>query len=351
MNIVRRHSGKVRCAFVIPVLFMASVLQANASGRSSNATIILFKQGARTSRWGPVALAQKRLGLTPDGIYGEKTRKALREFQTRHKLPANGDLDVETWSLLADKDAPGVADRAIQVTFAMEDTDFDDWEWNYSCDHRDPSGATWGPAGLTIIHNEIQAVFGMINRTDPDLMKKAFGDLYPIAKSLVSMKDATAKKYLKERIYDSATRRRRWLRCISELASHESARKAYLDYYKSHFLPGMKELHAAYPIKTELDYAFYWDLSIHTAGLTETRKAAIDKALKKAGGASLSPSQRRAIIGKVFVDTLGNRSQRKSRTQRNLLFIDGRSTVHGRALRCEWYGLSERKHEFTGGTS
>ena len=40
--------------------------------------------------------------VNPDGIYGPKTREALRAFQTKFGLPATGEADFETWTRLVE---------------------------------------------------------------------------------------------------------------------------------------------------------------------------------------------------------------------------------------------------------
>lgn len=45
-----------------------------------------------------IAHADSRLPmLVPDGIYGEDTARAVREFQALHALPVTGETDIRTW--------------------------------------------------------------------------------------------------------------------------------------------------------------------------------------------------------------------------------------------------------------
>lgn len=43
---------------------------------------------------------QSGASLIPDGIYGELTEKAVREFQQRHKIADTGKVDFETWQAI-----------------------------------------------------------------------------------------------------------------------------------------------------------------------------------------------------------------------------------------------------------
>ena len=46
--------------------------------------------------------------LPLDGIYGELTEEAVKNFQRIHRLPANGRVDRVTWNRLAEATAPSV---------------------------------------------------------------------------------------------------------------------------------------------------------------------------------------------------------------------------------------------------
>ena len=45
-----------------------------------------------------VALAQRVIGATPDGIFGPRTQAALKAWQSAHGLKATGQLDAATWA-------------------------------------------------------------------------------------------------------------------------------------------------------------------------------------------------------------------------------------------------------------
>ncbi len=61
-----------------------------------------LKRGAKGPR---VAFVQKVLGLHADRIYGKQTKRAVKRFQRRHGLTADGIVGPATWSALGH---PGV---------------------------------------------------------------------------------------------------------------------------------------------------------------------------------------------------------------------------------------------------
>ena len=48
-----------------------------------------------------VVFVQARVGAAPDGIFGEKTQAAVKEFQASKKLRPTGIVDRQTWELIA----------------------------------------------------------------------------------------------------------------------------------------------------------------------------------------------------------------------------------------------------------
>lgn len=61
---------------------------------------MLLKKGNPNNNTSDVRLVQKALHLCADGIYGTLTEQAVKEFQTRNGLTADGIVGDKTWKLL-----------------------------------------------------------------------------------------------------------------------------------------------------------------------------------------------------------------------------------------------------------
>ncbi|HEX3874528.1 MAG TPA: peptidoglycan-binding protein [Solirubrobacteraceae bacterium] len=64
-----------------------------------------------------VRLLQRRLGLSPDGIFGPDTARALKRVQVRHHLDGDGVVDAATWAALGVRGRHPVL-HAAQLTYA-----------------------------------------------------------------------------------------------------------------------------------------------------------------------------------------------------------------------------------------
>jgi peptidoglycan hydrolase-like protein with peptidoglycan-binding domain len=56
-----------------------------------------FKEGAKGS---PVKKIQEALGLKADGVFGPGTSKAVKDFQSKSKLPVTGIVDLKTYKAI-----------------------------------------------------------------------------------------------------------------------------------------------------------------------------------------------------------------------------------------------------------
>jgi cell wall-associated NlpC family hydrolase len=78
------------------LLIGAALLLAAAAPADADAAGVL-KKGSRGER---VEKVQRWLGLGADGIYGKKTKAAVKSWQRRHRLTADGIVGPQTWRAL-----------------------------------------------------------------------------------------------------------------------------------------------------------------------------------------------------------------------------------------------------------
>jgi peptidoglycan hydrolase-like protein with peptidoglycan-binding domain len=64
------------------------------------APVAVYKVLVRGATGADVALAQKAIGVTADGVFGPRTEAALKAWQTRSGVKATGVLDLSTWSAM-----------------------------------------------------------------------------------------------------------------------------------------------------------------------------------------------------------------------------------------------------------
>lgn len=79
------------------IILIAAALMALALIVAPAASAGDLKRGSKGTR---VASLQRMLGLKPDRIFGPGTKRAVRRFQRRHHLTADGIVGSATWSAL-----------------------------------------------------------------------------------------------------------------------------------------------------------------------------------------------------------------------------------------------------------
>jgi peptidoglycan hydrolase-like protein with peptidoglycan-binding domain len=107
-----------------PREILASKMSAAASSACEPESI-LFANGARTSKWGPIGSVQSRLHLRADGVYGRATESAVAKWKTQNGLTGPPVLDECTWRSLMESDPPSIEERSEALTFTLEGTDYD----------------------------------------------------------------------------------------------------------------------------------------------------------------------------------------------------------------------------------
>lgn len=222
----------------------------------------------------------------------------------RNSAARDGALTLAVWrGLMGEAPAPTVDERSRAMVLSFEATDFGDSpEWNLCQDgtrakfgpsHRkrgafkcynasDPcSFMTWGPRGATAgAGREIQYILWMIEKTNSDLLRAAFGGEYAAMRRFVRLKggdsdecgpDVPLKRFVCA-IWVDGTRRSIWERAFARLGGEAVVRAAYDRLYALNEFDGSK-LASFYALwgrlgllPTEVDYAYFMDRITHLGG-------------------------------------------------------------------------------------
>lgn len=299
-------------------------------------------------RYGAVATFQERLFAQaahcaskpvsaygkPDGVVGPKTRQAIIDLnpcldsvlRAAISPENNGAITVGLWQALMPvaMPPPDAIERANQLTFALEGTDYDVIRFNFCqsknprsgktflegdpyCHTNDPRAyLTWGPRGATAgAGAEVQQIIFAAERANPGLLQSVFGPLTEDMHRLALGNNDAAFDILCS-IWIDPKQREDFKRRFARYGARPEVQAAYRRVYDAANADGGKiarffKLYAALkPVigrdPTEIDLAFFIDRATHgsvppgdigplvarmTKFVTRTRKVPGPGALRK----------------------------------------------------------------------
>jgi hypothetical protein len=344
-------------------------LAGSAQPQDGGGTVVRFSGKPLRAKYSVVGTFQEALnealancgvlGIAADGVLGRRTRDGMRRlsgcpgfagFGLAEGQVNDGRVTAELWRKLTGSPVPTVEMRAFVLWVTHEDTDFDTVQFNIRPDGtpqpNDPkSYITWGPYGATAGHGgEVQTILSDPRSGPP--IRACFGaelsSVEDLAAARQSGGDAEAQRLVRAAAV-APTRRSAWLAGFACLGAEPEVRAAYQDHAfasGSWLAPGVRRLYGLVPDaeRTEIDYAFFVDLTMHMS-ITEARVQAARDALEDAApsGGRLAPAERRRTIGQALVAALSN--QVEDRRGRNVVFYvdgigeDGLSAQEARAWR------------------
>lgn len=244
-----------------------------------------------------LALAKAGHVLTPDSVYANQTRQALKAWQAAGRLPVTGEVDEITWTGLTGQDKPGLFRRCLALTAAFEGHNYTLAVGNF-----DGAYVTWGIVGFTLRHGNLGKVIRRVNERHPSILIEAMGA-------------AKAQKLL-EIIGETSAKQKAWSDSISTGARKYVLQTDWKDAFEA--LGNRREVReiqdevafevywkrAAQDLKdhgqmTELDAALFFDTAVQNGGVGADRGKAIRDALT-GGPAAPTPHQRLALIAKAI---------------------------------------------------
>ncbi len=237
----------------------------------------------------------------PDGAIGENTRKAVKDYlpcspMGRDKVKDSADQGAVTiglWQSIMPEimPYPDAIERANQLTFALEGTDFDRVEFNF-CQSRNPatgkrfiegdrncysndkaSYLTWGPRGATAGHGaEIQQIIVLAEKAHPGLLQTVFGPEADTMRRVVLGDDDSVETILCA-AWANAHRRNDLKKRFARYGALPEVQEAYSMVYEAANADGGKVQRffriykALKPVihrdPTEIDVAFFIDRATH----------------------------------------------------------------------------------------
>ncbi|MBS1910388.1 MAG: hypothetical protein JST22_00240 [Bacteroidetes bacterium] len=324
------HRASISLGISVAILFAAGACGARLEAQPDGTELYRYADvPIRDSRWGPIARLQAAINgrlrllgadtMVVDGIFGSATVHGLGKVAERfgmHTVLARDSLGIAAyyitaglWRALLPDAPPGVHERAFALTLTYEGTDYDRAEWNFGTDD-DGSALTWGPYGATVGYgNEVRGILRLIHRNDSTMLPATFGAEFPLIDSLMRAKPGQGADLMHAAWRDSV-RRAVIVDAFGALGRNAAARGLYDRYALEEgewLRPAMRRLYGLIPDAathaTEVDYAFFLDLSVHMSVTNERITACRDSlaAFTRRERRDPRPEERRRIIARVML--------------------------------------------------
>lgn len=285
-----------------------------------------------------VQVALKTAGSDPqelDGIYGNDTEAALKDFQRKQGFQPTGKITDETWSNLMGAQMPLILDRCLQLTADFEGHGFLKVAGNF-----DGAGLTWGIIGFTLQHGEIQKILTEVQQNHPALLEQAFGNLKDelirvLGQSRNEQLDWTdsisigSKKYRVEQ---------QWEQAFATLGAFPEVQAIQLQRVNKYWDIALRDA-GRFGIETEMGLSLCFDIAVQNGGIdfeSEERriKGWID------GNPGASERDRRVRVADVVAENSRPQYIEDVR-QRKRTVATGDGQVHGARYATRDWGIAE----------
>ena len=284
-----------------------------------------------------VQVALKAAGSDPDeidGIYGGDTETALKDFQRKQGLEANGKLTDETWSNLMREALPAILDRCLQLTGDFEGHGFRKVAGNF-----DGAGLTWGIIGFTLQHGELQQILTEVQQHHPALLDQAFGDLKDdLLRVLGQSRNAQLDWANSISIGSNKYRvERPWEKAFDTLGTFPEVQAIQLRRVNKYWEIALRDADR-FELKTERGIALCFDIAVQNGGVDEDEERRIKRGLANHPGAT--ERDKRTLIADVVAEN--SRPQYVEDVRRRKRTIaTGDGMVHGARYATQDWGIAE----------
>jgi hypothetical protein len=265
-----------------------------------------------------------------DGVFGEATSSALRQFQTARSLPVTGLLDETTWQPLTNRAVPPAGDRSLQLTAAFEGHGFELAVGNF-----DGAFLTWGIIGFTLKSKEVQSIVSAVNNINPELIKQAFGAQ---ADELLQLMEASVdfqKQWADAHTVKSSALAEPWRSTFATFGSFPEVQQEQLKHVRENYLTPAIKTAKKLGLTSELGLALCFDIQVQNGGIKPTPL----KSLIRQSQAGTTEPELRELIANAAADSARQKYQQDVRT-RKMTIATGEGKVHGHLYVLNNWGLS-----------
>jgi Putative peptidoglycan binding domain/Glycosyl hydrolase family 46 len=287
------------------------------------------KAGFRAPRGQIIKNVQTKLQMPAiDGVFGNDTDKAVRQWQKDNNIGVTGVVDDNSWSKLMQSPPPALMERALQLTAAFEGNGFGLANGNF-----DGQGLTWGIIGFTWSNNEVQQILAEAHKNYPVAFSNAFGALEPKILAVLQMDHAGQMQWAYsisvgngERILPD------WSDAFAALGAVPEIQAIQLGRVQSRYWSRAAADAAALNIQSEPGQALCFDIAVQNGGLDAGEMSAIRQQ---------KPTSESALL-KVVAEVVADHARPKYRQDvldRKMTFATGSGTVHGDQYDVSGWGI------------
>jgi hypothetical protein len=273
------------------------------------------------------------LGFGPpkvDGVFGEATATAVRQFQTAKSLPVTGMLDETTWQPLTNRPVPPAGERSLQLTAAFEGHGFGLAVGNF-----DGAFLTWGIIGFTMKSKNVQSIVSAVNNTNPELIKQAFGENADELLQLMAASVDFQKRWADEHTVKSRALAEPWRSTFATFGSFPHVQQEQLKHVRENYLSPAIKTAKKLGLTSELALALCFDIQVQNGGI----KPATLKSLIRQSQAGTPEPELRKLIANAAADS-ARQAYREDVRARKTAIATGEGKVHGHLYALNNWGLS-----------
>jgi hypothetical protein len=287
------------------------------------------KAGFRAPRGQIIKNIQSKLNMPGiDGVFGNDTDQAVRQWQKDNKVGVTGAVDDKMWSQLMQSTPPPLMERGLQLTAAFEGNGFGLANGNF-----DGQGLTWGIIGFTWSNNEVQQILAEAHKNYPVAFSNAFGALEPKILDVLQRDHSDQMTWAYsisvgngERILPD------WSTAFAALGAVPEIQAIQLGRVQSRYWSRAASDAAALNIQSDEGRTLCFDIAVQNGGLDNDEMTTIKN----------QPAKSESALLKIVAEVVADHARPKYRQDvldRKMTFATGSGTVHGDQYDISYWGI------------